>query len=216
MPELRKPFPGIRKEKQISYGGNQMWSDNTVIRGCGCGPVAALDLLHYLSEEGLRAPISVDYYNTELRGLCRWYLPLIPHFGINGIALAMGLNRLFRDRGLPYRAVWSCSGRRLWERVEEMLQRDLPVILSIGPSFPAIWQKQKLPVYVRRTDGSFWPAASIKSHYVTVTGLDEDWARISSWGRKYYLNRKEYHDFVKKHSSFLFSNIVYVKPTGHE
>ncbi len=216
MLKLRKPLPRVLKDNRISNGGNQMWSDKTVIRNCGCGPVAALDLLHYLSDGGNQAPISVEYYNAELRGLCRWYLPLIPHSGINGITLAMGLNRLFRERGLPYHAVWAWSGSRLWSRVEEMLQRDLPVILSIGPNFPSIWQKEKLPFYIRRSDGSFIPAAAIQSHYVTVTGLDENWAQISSWGREYFINRQEYDDFVKNHSTFLFSNIVYVKPTDHK
>ena len=52
-----------------------------------------------------------------------------------------------------------------------------------------------------------------ESHYVTVTGLDDEWAQISSWGREYYINRREYDAFVRLHSASLFSNILYIKRT---
>lgn len=210
---LRRPFPGVQKANTVSYGGSQMWSEKKIIRDCGCGPVAALDLLHYLTDEDTGAPLSLERYNNELRLLCRRYLPLIPRSGLNGLTLALGLNRLFRERGLPYHAVWALSGARLWDRIRDMLERDLPVILSIGPNFPAVWQKERLCFYLRTGDGNFVPSASTKSHYVTVTGMDPDWLRISSWGREYFISRREYDDFVKKHSSYLFSNLLYIKTT---
>ena len=78
---------------------------------------------------------------------------------------------------------------------------------------PAVWKKDRLPFYSRRDDGSFVRSSSAKSHYVSVTGLDDEWARISSWGREYYIRRSEYDDFVKRHSSQVFSNILYIKRT---
>ena len=118
-----------------------------------------------------------------------------------------------RRRGLPYRASWAFSGSKLWERVREMLDRDVPVILSIGPNFPLIWRKERLPFYSRRADGSFVRTSSAKSHYVTVTGMDDSWVQISSWGREFFINRQEYDAFVKQHSTPLFSNVMYVKRT---
>lgn len=213
MLSLRSPFPRVRRDNQIAYGGNQMWSEKKLIRSVGCGPVAALDLLRYLSGETGREPLPLAEYDGALTELCRRYFPLIPGHGINGVMLAIGLNRLFRRRGLPYRAAWAFSGDRLWERVREMLERDVPVILSIGPNFPLIWRKDRLPFYSRRADGNFVRSSSAKSHYVTVTGLDDSWVRISSWGREFFLNRQEYDAFVKQHSTPLFSNILYVKRT---
>lgn len=213
MLSLRSPFPRVHRNNQIAYGGNQMWSDRPVIQNVGCGAVAALDLLHYLSGLNGRQPLPLEHYNRELSELCRHYFPLIPGHGINGVMLAIGLNRLFRRRGLPYHASWAFSGDKLWERVREMLERDVPVILSIGPNFPLIWRKERLPFYSQKSDGSFVRSSAAKSHYVSVTGLDENWARISSWGREYYINRREYDDFVRKHSTSLFSNILYVKRT---
>lgn len=209
---LKRSFPRVRKDDRISYGGNQMWAQKALIRDVGCGPVAAMDLLRYLGGE-CQTPLPLAEYNRELEELCRRYFPLIPYSGINGITLAIGVNRLFRLRKLPFHAVWAFSGDRLWDRAAEMLSQDLPVILSIGPNFPLVWRKDRLPFYVRRHDGSMIPVSSAKSHYVSVTGLDEDWARISSWGREFYLSQREYDDFVRKHSTSLFSNILYIKRT---
>ena len=43
---LRRPYPRVRKNDRLTYGGSQMLADTALIRSCGCGPVAALDLLH--------------------------------------------------------------------------------------------------------------------------------------------------------------------------
>ena len=54
---LRRPYPQVQAGARIGYGGNQMWAENENIRQCGCGPVAALDLLHYLSPDDSRSPL---------------------------------------------------------------------------------------------------------------------------------------------------------------
>ena len=95
---LRRPYPRVRKDGRLMYGGSQMLANNALIRGCGCGPVAALDLLHYLCDDENTPPLPIDRYNAELESLCRSYFPLIPHSGINGLMLALGCNRLFRRR----------------------------------------------------------------------------------------------------------------------
>ena len=143
--------------------------------------------------------------------MIRRYFPLLPPSGINGITLVAGLNILFIKRKLPYRAFWAVSGRKLWQRVEDMLNQDLPVILAVGPNFPAFWQNHKLDFYVKTRDGRYVKSAATKGHYVTATGIDDEWLQISSWGRKYYVNRSEYDSYVKKHSNFIFSNLVYLR-----
>ena len=208
---LSRPYLQISDGKSLSYGGSQMRSDNNMIRKCGCGPVAALDLCAYLEGRD-RTPIPLEEYNRELERLCRRFFLLIPNIGINCIGLIAGLNLMFWEKHLPYRAFWAASGGRLWERAEEMLRRNIPVILSIGPNFPRFWGKDRLNFYVRLQDGRFLPAVSTKAHYVTVTGLDENWLRISSWGRQYYINRREYEAYIRKHSNYLVSNLVVVRP----
>ena len=208
---LSRPYLQISDGKGLSYGGSQMRSEKELIRRCGCGPVAALDLCAYLEGRD-RSPIPLEDYNRELDRLCRRFFFLIPYVGINGISLIAGLNLMFLEKHLPYRAFWAASGGRLWERCEQMLRKNIPVILSIGPNFPAFWGKNRLNFYVRMADGRYLPSTPTKAHYVTVTGMDENWVRISSWGRQYYISRKEYESYTKAHSNYLVSNLVVVKP----
>ena len=103
MPELKRSYPQVNNGGSVSYGGSQMLSERETIRKCACGPVAALDLLLYLSGESSDTPISLDRYNEELERFIRRYFPLLPPSGINGITLVAGLNILFIKRKLPYR-----------------------------------------------------------------------------------------------------------------
>jgi len=138
------------------------------------------------------------------------YFPLLYPVGMNGITLALGLNRVFRKNGLALRANWDMSEAKLWKRMEEMLLRDIPVILSIGPNFPRLWKKGKGTLY-RLENGEQRAAGSVRAHYVTVTGMDEGWLKVSSWGKEYYLSREEYEHFRSATSSALVSNIVYIR-----
>lgn len=207
---LKHSYLSVLHAGRLSCGGNQMLSDSPTIRKCGCGPVAALDAVWYLEHRGETSPLSLEAYNTELRTLCRRYFPLVPPFGINGIVFVLGLNRLLHDRKLPYRAVWMLSGNKLWPRVADMLGKDLPVILSVGPNFPMVWQNNRLPFYRKTENGEYRRASAAKGHFVTATGIDESWVRISSWGREYYIDRAEYDSYTRSHSSYAFSNLVYL------
>lgn len=218
MIQLLHPYPRVQNGDALSYGGNQMLAAGKNMQQCGCGVVAAMDLLLYLkryhsSETAKTAPppLPLADYNERLERLNRRYFPLIPHFGINGLFLVAGINRLLKEEGLPYQARWVVSQGRLWERAESMLRRDLPVVLAIGPNFPAVWQKNRLDFYRRAADGSYHKVTATAAHYVTITGIDDVWLRISSWGVAYYINRSEYDSYVRRHSTYLFSNIVYLE-----
>ena len=208
---LKYPLLRVRSGTALSCGGSQMFSEDGTIRRCGCGPVAALNTVRYLQRGWDDRPLERAEHNEALKELCRRYFPLIPPFGINGPLFVLGLNRLMRDMALPYRASLMFSGDRLWPRIEEMLGRDLPVILTIGNNFPFFWEKHRLPFYTKAEDGSFRRGTSVKAHFVTATGIDEDRLRISSWGREYYIDRREYDAYTKEHSTYLLSNIVYLR-----
>jgi len=79
------------------------------------------------------------------------------------------------------------------------------------PNFPFIWGKGKAILYTRNNAGEFKAASGVKAHFITVTGIDSEWLEISSWGRRYYLNRRNYEEYVSKHSAALVSNILYIK-----
>ncbi len=222
MIELLHEFPAVQHAGKRLYGGDQSFSQDKTVRSCGCGVIAALDLLIYLCRyHGCRIPrletlvrsdpIPSSEYDRCVLDLKRRYFPLIPGHGINGLSLAFGVNRLFRRFELPYRAHWGVFGTGFWFEIERMLRCDLPVILSVGPNFPLFWQHNALPFYIKRPNERFSPATRAHAHYVSVTGIDEQWLRISSWGREYYISRSEYEAYVKKHSLQLVSNILCLK-----
>lgn len=221
---LRHPFPGIRRGNADSYGGNQDWLTPNWVRRCACGVVSCTDLLLYLSRNraGCRAglfqnapqsgAVELADYDGWATCLRRRYIPLVPCFGVNALVLTLGLNRYFRKNRIPLRARWQISGKSLWQSLEATLSWDIPAILSIGPNFPALWGKHRVTLYRKTEDGGYRSASRVKAHFVTVTGMDEKWLRVSSWGKEYYILREEYFRYAKTHSTFLLSNLAYIKP----
>ena len=221
---LHNPYISVADGASLSYGGSQILLPGKAERAVGCGVIAGLDLLLYLSRWhgdgrgiGLKLPvpaerpIPLERYNALAQALRRAYLPLIPGHGINGLMLALGLNACLHRAKLPYTAFWGVPYARLWDEMAEMLRQDIPVIFSIGPNFPLFWQHQKLRLYRQRPDGAYLPGPLTHAHYVTVTGMDDEWLRIASWGRQYFIRREEYLAYVKEHSARLVSNILLVK-----
>ena len=195
-----------------------MWSDNRVIRKCGCGPVAAFDLCCYLESREYGHPLqpvrNISEYCQRLEEVQKRYFPLLYPSGINGFLLAAGLNRLFRDRALPWHARWAGSGRMMLYRIKAMLAQDIPVILSVGPNFPFFWQKHTLPFYQKNRHGELQRSTAASGHYVTVLAIDDETMTVSSWGRQYIIKLKEYRTFVRNHSNALFSNIIIIEKKG--
>ena len=164
--------------------------------------------------------------------------PVRGKLGITGFGLARRMNRLFRREGLPYRAKWSIGKKRLLRRLSEMLDADIPVLLSAGPGF--FHKEGRLALYTSE-GGGFRKTNSMRDHYVTVTGRirmkvaagnalesaencaaenavaglseEETLYRISSWGGEYYIREREYLDYAAQYDNFLFSNILYIRRT---
>ena len=223
MRQIRHNYISVGNEFRRSFGGNQMESSSQNMREVGCGVISALDLLLYLCRfhPGCRCDFFADavedgviepheYDELALR-LSRRFFPLIPKFGINGIMLAGGLNHFFRRYDLPFRATWGLGSGRIFEEIEKMLTEDIPVILSIGPNFPLFWQKHALDLYSAGKDGAPIRACSVKSHYVTVTGIDAKRLYISSWGRPFSIDRDEYLEYIRRRSGSIVSNIVRIR-----
>ena len=203
--ELKRGWPQVRAGDEISCGGNQGWFPDANFRACGCGVVACADVLLYL--RGVRSLTRQEY--IEYVNSLRRRFPLIPYRGIDGVRLALGLNACFRREGLRLRAHWKLSGARFWDRLAEMLSDDLPVILSVGPNFPCVWGGERLPLYCA-TERGFIPASGVKSHFLTVSALDDEWMRVSSWGRELCIARAAYADYMRRNGALL-TNLVYLE-----
>ena len=220
--ELKYPLCAVTHPGGVTRGGNQNLSERKNISQFGCGIVGAAELIIYLCRHGgcscheligdipLYDRVSLDDYNRLLRRLSSRYLPIIPKSGINGLELALGVNLIFRKYNFPYRAYWGIGEKNLYEDIGDMLDRDTPVIISVGPNFPKVWEKHRIDLYSMRQDGELEKAASVNSHYMIVTGLDSDKIRVSSWGREFYIKRYEFDSYIKNHSSSIVCNILHI------
>lgn len=205
MSVLKHSFLQVETKREKSFGGNQNWFPYKFLKKSGCGVISAANVLMHL--RGKRQVSELEYLDFA-KYMWKYYLPVIPGFGMNGLTLMMGLNRYFLKKKLPYKAGWKISGKKLLSRIDEMLTQDIPVILSVGPNFPKFWGKEQLSFYKRTEDGKYLAAVKTRAHYVTVTGREGQWLQISSWGKEYYMNLREYQNYVKTYSSYLVSNII--------
>ena len=212
--QLQRSYVTVNADAgRVTHGGDQAWLSSEAARSFGCGLIAAADILRYLRKD-TGQELSKARYLEEIAVIQKDF-PVKGSLGITGFGLARRMNRMFRREGLPFRARWGMSRRRLESRIREMLSADIPVLLSVGPCFRH--KKERLPLYHRKTEGKYEKSSGMRDHYVTVTGWEQSPAEesgmmeISSWGEKYYVNYAEYEAFVKKNDNFLFSNILYIR-----
>jgi hypothetical protein len=199
-----------------SYGGNQGWfgDEDKHLRPMGCGLISCADILLYKSG---RRELGKQEYMDYVRSLNKGPLTVRKHLGVNGLSLAKGIRRKFREMGVAAKVSWCFSKSKILPRITAMLEADTPVTISVGPHLG----KTRLGVnfYVRDSKGSFvlpdWRSGLVRDHYVTVTGMvrqDEDlWLEISSWGEKYYISWQEYMNYLSLWKTF-FSNIMLIIP----
>lgn len=206
-----RPLEKVRDTTITYYGGSQSWCEKKTMRASGCGVIACAQLIfHERGKSNYRAVISKAEFMDIVEHLRRHYLIVLPYFGLNGLVMSWGINRYFRRNSIKLKAHWGVWPWKLWEYVAEMLNHDILAIISIGPNFPAIWGKHKLNLCQKTADGYITVTQTV-GHYVSITAMDDEWLTVSSWGRLYYINKQEYMTYVKRHSNWLFSNILYVK-----
>lgn len=208
MKTLKQPYLEIEMKSGYSFGGNQAWFARKYLRDSACGVIGAADVLLHL--QGKMQMTETEYVEFA-KMLYRKYLPVIPKFGMNGLTLMIGLNRYFAKKKLPYRSYWNISKKKMLTRIDGMLARDIPVIMSIGPNFPKFWGKEKVTLYMKTKEGNYTPKTKVKAHFVIVTGRDHLWLQISSWGKEYYIDYKEFEEYVKRHSNYIVSNIICIQ-----
>ena len=155
------------------------------------------------------AKVALDHVNLEVAPG-----DFITILGSNGAGLALGLNIYFLLHGMPYFAFWGISRRKTFPRIERMLSENLPVILSIGNNLPRFWRRQKLALYQENPDGTMRVHSRTRAHFVTVTEMNEEWMGVSTWGKKLYISREEWEDYVSRYSCAPLSNILVIHRLG--
>ena len=216
---LRHGYLSVEKGGRNSFGGNQNWFGG-MLEKCGCGIISAADLLWYLEKKAnaeSSGKLGFEEYEQYVRKLRRSFL-LIPYHGMPGFVMAACLDHYLKKRKLGYRAYWGTLPGKFQTTIREMLENDIPVPFCVGPCLTQAFAKKGtrgLKLYEKRTgdDGSeqlVW-TKTVHSHFMTMTGIEGDWVRVSSWGEEYYISMKELEAFVKKDGLGLFTNIISVR-----
>jgi len=200
---------------ETGWGGDQNVLPGATLRRWGCGAVAGLDLVRYLSktDPGRSGDFFAagEDYAARVSRFSRRFVPVLPGFGVNGLVLALGVDRFFRKYRMPFTARWGVRQRALSAAIGDMLARDIPVVLAIGPNFPRFWQKHGLKLYAPVPGGEPRAALAVRAHYVTVIGMEGDWLQAVSWGRPYALRLSELEAYARRHSLGLFCSVLRVR-----
>lgn len=208
MKTIKHSYLQIETQNGISHGGNQKWFFQKFLQTSACGVIGAADVLLYL--DGKEQMTEAEYMKFA-KLLWKKYLPVIPGFGMNGLTLMIGINRYFRKNRMPYRAYWCLNRKKMIPRMDEMLEKDIPVIIAVGPNFPKVWGKNAVKLYTKTKEGTYAAASKARAHYMIVTGRDGLWIQLVSWGKEYYMDYVEFMDYVKQYSCAAFSNIICIR-----
>jgi hypothetical protein len=218
-----------------------------ILHNYGCGTIATADLLLYLARrsDDFRSPEtqialntdnSIDHrnYDAYVRRINDKYTKTRRYIAVLGTKIASAFNSYSKTYGLGYHAYWkwTLSYYDMYEIIVEMLNYDIPVIISIGPNTPKFWENKGIPFYQRYevtipdSEEQKSPTKQyryravmqdINSHYVTVTGIIKDnlahkiMLRISSWGVEYYINYEEYRNYIENCGGTFTSSLVQIK-----
>ena len=252
----------VIKDSATYYGGSQMWfpknhwySKDFILHKYGCGTIATADMFLYLAlqKDNMQSPETVlalqganqvqyENYDAYVRSIHDQYTNTKRYLAVLGPKIAAAINAYSRSNDLGLKASWrwKLTYYDMYDTIEDMLQNDIPVILSIGPNTPNLWGKKGISFYERKeiayqdttvtTEEEENPTPVIKKnpyyykpihtnvngHYVTVTAIIKDdvaeriMLRISSWGKQYYVNYEEYRDYIDSNSGTFTSSLVQV------
>lgn len=241
--ELKNPeYLRISYKGERSYGGNQNWfskekwmSREYQIHKWGCGVIALGDLFLYLAKGNpmyatgavslariSRPTPEWEDYKKYILYMYQAFALVMPGSGMNGFSLASSVRHYCTKYQIPMTAAWKgfLDDQQMLRVIQKMLKQNLPVILSIGPNTPMIFRKKGIPFYCLSDKKEFIPSGylTVNRHFVTVTGViglkhKQIMLKISSWGREYYIDYKDYRTYIKDEGDTITSSLLYLSMT---
>lgn len=233
---LTRTYIQVRRENdKITYGGDQGFfkgapsgSEDERKQKMGCGITALGDTLLYLAncDEEYRTQENAGYVNRILlQKEYEAYYNCIYVFvgkirsgacnGISGIRLQNGFNRMARQQHWRLRSRWGLSGKKIYARIEEMLGKNIPVILCV-PIMLGRKNKECGIWFYKKENDTYRKACTVSAHFVVITSVIKEEERIyfkvSSWGEEYYVNWQEYDMLIHTHFlGTILGNILYIR-----
>jgi hypothetical protein len=237
--QIQSSYIQVKREKNgvLTYGGDQGFFDaDSGIPGDkkkkerGCGVIAFADLLLYLGRkpelhiketDGFQKLVLTEQeYKAYFNRIYRLLGGIPFKGGVSSLFLTLRFNIMALTRGFSMFAIWGFSRKKLPRRILKMLEKDIPVILCIPMMLLPGEKKDGLRLYERQEKeggAEYVQKAFTRAHYVMVTGVISENGRtyyeISSWGKQYYISRKEYDTLQKTHFlGSILGNILYIRP----
>ncbi|MBN1892695.1 MAG: cellulose binding domain-containing protein [Clostridiales bacterium] len=247
---IRGEWDSANNMTPISYGGNQVWfsleenkSQEWYINKKGCGVIALCDLLLYKAIQSpdytteateiayVNQMIEQASYMEYIMWMCSQYSGYPGWMGLYGTAIVSAFNLYAGEYGIDLQASWewSLSDKTMIDKIEEMLNRDIPVILSVGPNTPNFKGDEKVNIYNRISINDsgyntginelyqYQKYKGTNGHYMVITGVIYDRVAgntmlcVSSWGKTFYVDYNEYRDYVENVGGTWTSSIVYIE-----
>lgn len=178
-----------------SFGGSQMWLPDAMFVNSGCGIIAGLDAIMRLKgEEGMtkeeyfkRFFDAKDYIRPIMIGRKREARKIFgkEFFGSLGVSAGRfrrGIRKLAVKEGVKikvksFRFKW-------WEKIPEYLKSGDPLVMLFVSPFRKVCVVEP---------GGFKTMCDY--HWVTITGLEGDTLRVSSWGEECKMSVQELKRF---------------------
>lgn len=202
------------KVAKTSFGGSQtFFRGSSKKQDCrkekgGCGLVAITDVMSYLNND--TDVISSDDYIKRFNSTVRKALWIPSRFGMHFIHLTLAMKKRLKTSRLDLNAKWCFSKKKLYPRIRQMLQNNIPVILNIPKKLGRKSKIKKLNLY----NENMTVFDTVHSHYVVITGITKEnsvvFLEISSWGRKLYISYPEYRAFCRSTITGILGNILYI------
>ncbi|MBO4449125.1 MAG: hypothetical protein J5777_00915 [Clostridiales bacterium] len=187
-PEILSRPPSI----EGSFGGSQMWAPTPLMQNCGCGIIAGLDTVMRLSGEG---ELARDEYIKRFNEASRYIRPIIlpgkhvkprkifgneflGSFGVSTGRFRRGIKKLALSRGIGIKIKGFIF--KYEEKVKKYLDMGVPVIALIAAPFNNV-----------KLLNCHGVPFNVGFHWVTVTGIDDRYMEVSSWGGMYKIELKD-------------------------
>ncbi|MCR5580150.1 MAG: hypothetical protein K6F66_01060 [Pseudobutyrivibrio sp.] len=214
---LKRDYVAIYNEdnRTTSFGGNQSWFSGNPwhnVSHQGCGLISAVDAALYISNQ---THISHFAYTNLISDFIHFFPSskifmhefFRAHLSV-GILPRQICSYIKKATNNEVRARWNGihGHKHFIEKVTKQLDQDLPVVWGLYS------MGKELTLYtLYEATGQYKAATTVNSHYVNAVGVtfspeyrkytdqirkNDIMIEVSSWGRKYYVDYREYLDFI--------------------